>query len=151
MSDAHLSGGGGVFFADPDRIVADLNTVHRAARERWPVPDDVRRRVASEVADLAMKRTTTVGGTSGPITVDNDRNQIAAARVLAFMVAQNQADEHHADKQNVSEADLALRARDAALRLTDEEKIAYAIQLGRLDLLSPRLREEAQRRIGATP
>jgi hypothetical protein len=40
-----------------------------------------------------------------------------------------------------------VRPRDEALRLTDEEKVVYAIELNRLDLLSPRLQEEARKRM----
>jgi hypothetical protein len=36
---------------------------------------------------------------------------------------------------------------DSVLRLTDEQKVVYAIELNRLDLLSPRLQEEARKRM----
>lgn len=80
---------------------SDINLLRRAARERWPVPQEKRPMVVGKMLAIVEQESTTIpspGG--GEVEVSNARNQVAAARVLVAMEQQNQADEHLADKND---------------------------------------------------
>lgn len=127
--------GGGAFCKD-DHAGHDIALIRRAVRERWDIPKESLASVAEEMVRISLKRTTTVGTMVGPVEVDNDRNQTAAARVVTAMVGQNQGDEHHASDAARDEARLRLQMLDS---IPDTLLIEIAKQAGRLDLLPPRL------------
>lgn len=129
MDEAPHDGGEGGF-CKPYRAGAHIALVGRAVTERWPTTEEVRKQVADEMAKIALKRTTTVGGMEGPIEVDNDRNQTAAARVYAGMVGQNQADEHHSDKLHQDDKHLAVDMVAALAQQSREQKEALIRRAG---------------------
>lgn len=63
----------------------DIRIVGMAVKRRWPVPDEVKERLPGILRSIAE-------------TSDSERERIAAARVIVAMEAQNQADDHVADK-----------------------------------------------------
>ena len=77
---------------DPSRLLGDAGhtgedarLIRRAIRNRWPIPDKLRAMVVAAMGEI-------VG--SSP----EERNRIAAAKVLTAAEAQNMADDHLADK-----------------------------------------------------
>jgi hypothetical protein len=88
-----VSVGGQGELLEPGHTRADLRLIARAARGRWPVSDRMRQAVLSKMAKIVDKDMVEVPGGDGTILVDNDRNQIAAARVIVAIDAINQADE----------------------------------------------------------
>lgn len=119
---------------DHDHAGPAIALVRRSVRERWPTSEQKRREVADEMYRLSLKRTVTVGSMAGPIEVENDRNQTAAARVYAQMVGMNQADDHHADKQEIDSARFALDAASAlaAMSVADKEALIRRAGMGHL-------------------
>jgi hypothetical protein len=154
------TGGVGGLLSNPNRTISDANLIRRAISERWPVSLERRQRLVTILGQIAEtdvfeieKFETSDGGseskgplrTTGRITMPNHRNQIAAARTLVAMVAQNQADEHHADDDANSKAGLQLSAAQLAASMTDLQKINLYIASGRPDLIPARLRELAKK------
>lgn len=132
--------------SDPGHERADCRLLGRAAREGWDVTPAERAALKAEALRLAAKREVTVpGGEAGPVTVDNDRNQIAAIKAVVAMTGQDQADAHHADKQEVDETRLKIDAAEMIANLPDAELVRIARTINRVDLLPPRLRELAER------
>lgn len=134
------------------RTNSDIRMVGRAIRERWDVPEEKRPQVVTRLLDIVATTEVTVMGADGvavAVTDKADTNAIQAARVLIGMTAQNQADDHHADKQGNDDARLQNEsfavAAAAYSRLTDGEKVAMAVRMGKVEMLPPRLREMAKK------
>ncbi len=70
----------------------------RAIRERWPVDPEIMKRVIARADALVQKTTKTVATQMGPVEVDADDGALAAMKVILAANAQNQADDHLADK-----------------------------------------------------
>lgn len=86
--------------ADPHRVRGDAQMIRRALRQRWPMSDEVRADLVNCLKAIVCTEKIEVVSKSGePISIPNHRNQAAAARVLVAMEAQNQADDHLAQKQ----------------------------------------------------
>lgn len=85
--------------ADPHHTRADIRLVGRAVRKRWGVPDEARETLPRVMLDIVKRDSVTVLTKDGqPVEVSNDRERIAAAKVLVQMEQQNQADDHVAAK-----------------------------------------------------
>ncbi len=73
--------------------------LQRAVKERWPIPAAKRVEIATRLIAIVEKTGQTILDAEGnAVEVSNERNQTAAARVLASMDALNQADDHLHDK-----------------------------------------------------
>lgn len=133
------AGGGGT-------VVADARMIARAVKDRWPIDETRRALIVTVLTQIAQTDSYEIervenrsGGngegfgpseTTGKIVQPNHRNQVAAARTLAAMVGQNQADEHHADKQGNDDARLKLDAVKALAGLSQDEKLALIQRAG---------------------
>lgn len=82
------------------RVLADMNTIRRALRERWPIPEETRSVLLERLKTIIEKPTVQAMSKDGPVSLDGpaDANAVRAASVLVAMMAQNQADDHLADK-----------------------------------------------------
>lgn len=72
--------------SNPKQVQPDAKLVQRAIRQRWPIPEEVRKAVVDRMA----------GFVADPL-IDPDR-AIAAARMIGVAEGQNQADDHLRDK-----------------------------------------------------
>lgn len=101
-NDLQPSGGQGDFapLSDPHRIESDCAMLRRAVRERWGVPHDKRGTVVTRLVDIVRKTSVLIPVKDGVFDSEAvaDANAVAASRVIVAMVAQEQADEHLADK-----------------------------------------------------
>lgn len=97
---------GDTLLAEPENPRAatqsDLNLIRRAMRERWAVPADVQQLAVERLKMIIQKPTVTTMTQEGPASLDGpaDANAVRAASVLVAMSAQNQADDHLADKNS---------------------------------------------------
>lgn len=85
---------------DDHHTRADLRMIASAVRRRWPIPEERKREIITRMLEVVARREVDVPTGDGVFTsVDRaDINAIRAAGVLASMEAQNQSDEHAADK-----------------------------------------------------
>lgn len=100
----------------------DLQMLGKAIRERWPLPA----RTADIVPEVML------GIVEGST---EDRERIAAARVIVTMMGQNQADEHHTDKTAQGDKALALDAARTLAGIANADKIALVRRMGMGHLL----------------
>ena len=88
LANLPSGGQGGVLpTSDDHHTRADLALVGRAVRQRWGVPDSVRKELPEAMRSIVLN--------DDP---ENTRERVAAAKVLVAMEAQNQADDHAEDK-----------------------------------------------------
>lgn len=109
-----------VVLSDPHRIRSDCNMIRRAVKEGWIVDPDKRPAVVDRLLEIVETREVTVVTSSGEalqVTDQADKNAIAAARVLAAMSSEAQADRHHVENHNQKERhhadDLAVNKANA--------------------------------------
>lgn len=87
VSDAAVSGGqGGGAEASAPMTRSETRLVGRAIKKRWQISEAKRQEIVDKLCDIV----------TGPKA--NNRNRIGAARVLATMEGQNQADDLATDK-----------------------------------------------------
>ncbi len=85
--------------SDGHHTRADIALVGRAVRQRWGIPPEIRTELPAAMRQIVNKESVTILDSWGvAIEVSNDRERIAAAKVLVAMEGQNQADDHLADK-----------------------------------------------------
>lgn len=79
---------------DPHRLQSDIILIGRAVAEEWDIPD--RATIVERLMEVVRKRSVEVMSKEGPIALEGpaDANAIAASRVLAAMVGQNQSERH---------------------------------------------------------
>ncbi len=89
-----------IVLADPHHTRGDLKMIETAIRNGWAVPNDKRPKIVARMLEIVEKRKTQVMTREGPAEVDStaDVNSIAAAKVLVLMNAQDQDDDHEAEK-----------------------------------------------------
>lgn len=99
-SDPRGQGGDLSLYTDEKRVKQDSRLAGRAVRERWPMEQGKRATLVRRLYGIAEKTIVDVPVKDGvyPSELHADQNAIAAARVLAQMEGQNQADEHLDDK-----------------------------------------------------
>lgn len=85
---------------DPRQEVRDLKLLNRAVRGRWNIPLEHREAIVNRLLRIVSKEQVTVMTKAGPCSLEEpaDKNAILAARVLAGLEGQNQADEHLASQ-----------------------------------------------------
>lgn len=90
----------GGILTDPHHTRADIRLAMRAVRNRWPVPEGLRGEIVERLRAIVNKERAEVVTMRGVEAIDApaDSNAINAAKVLVAMEAQNQADEHLAEK-----------------------------------------------------
>jgi len=89
---------------DPRHVRADLKLLERAARWGGLTPDR-KDRVAREMLRIVKTRDATIVDNDGDEhEITNARNQVAAARVLVAMEAQNQSDDQLGRKESLKES-----------------------------------------------
>lgn len=98
----------------PYETAADTRMIARAIRERWPVSDDMKVLIMKRLAVIVGKAGVTVhsGEDSYVAEAPADANAVRAASVVVQMTAQNQADEHLADKNERLDAGKATERYD---------------------------------------
>ncbi len=100
--DSNIGGQGDdlTVLSDEKRIASDAAMIRKAIRLRWPIPADRRDKIVNRLASIVEKTAVDIPVKDGCFTSEYhaDGNAIAASRVLAAMEAQNQSDEHQADK-----------------------------------------------------
>lgn len=86
--------------AEVKRTQEDLALVARAIKRGWDVPPEFRSVLKERLRKIVEKDTVSVMTKDGPIELDGpaDSNAIRAAGVVVAMAAQDQADDHLADK-----------------------------------------------------
>lgn len=95
----------------------DLRMIGRAVRERWDLPPGTADVVPQVMLGIVEK-------------CEEDRERIAAARVIVTMMGQNQADEHHADRVAQDDKHLQLDAARALAGVSQVDKIALIKRAG---------------------
>ncbi len=83
-----------------DMTRKDIGLLNRAIRQRWAIPADVQEEAVKRLKQIIHKPVVRVMTVNGPEPLDGpaDANAVRAAAVLTQMTAQNQADDHLADK-----------------------------------------------------
>jgi hypothetical protein len=83
-----------LLLTDPHRLQSDIKMIGRAVAEEWDIPE--RATIIERLMEVVRKRSVEVMSKEGPIALEGpaDANAIAASRVLAAMVGQNQAERH---------------------------------------------------------
>lgn len=78
----------------------DMRLIAKAVRNRWDVPEPMRQLLKQRLTEILAKREVSVMTQEGPAMMEApaDANALRAAAVLVQMEAQNQADDHLADK-----------------------------------------------------
>lgn len=91
--------------------------ISRAIRERWPVPDGMKRRTLHRLAKVIRKTAVMVNTKDGPVPVDGpaDANAVRAAAVLVAMTGQNQTDDWNNDKNDRLDAGKATERVDGVV------------------------------------
>lgn len=101
-SESNCSGEEGALsvLTDPRQEVRDLKLLNRAVRGRWNIPLEHREAIVNRLLRIVSKEQVTVMTKAGPCLLEEpaDKNAILAARVLAGLEGQNQADEHLASR-----------------------------------------------------
>lgn len=85
--------------SNPKQVQPDAKLVQRAIRQRWPIPEEVRKAVVDRMA----------GFVADPL-IDPDR-AIAAARMIGVAEGQNQADDHLREKHERIDGGAATEAQ----------------------------------------
>lgn len=108
----------------------DCGLIRRAIRERWPVPDEYRHKIADRLMEVIEKRTVDVPMKDGvfPSEAVADANAIAASKTFVAMAAQNQKDDpvpvehHHTHEIGPVTADNLAEYKRRALAELDRER-----------------------------
>lgn len=131
MDEAQPLGARGVLLADPKLARSDVRMIERAVRERWIMPEGAFTDLPAAMLEIVTKESIKVLDREGvAVEIDNDREKIAAARVLAVLEAQNQADEHHSDKLHQDDKHLAVDMVAALAQQSREQKEALIRRAG---------------------
>lgn len=95
---------------DPRQEVRDLKLLNRAVRGRWDIPLEHRKAIVNRLLGIVSKEQVTVMTKAGPYLLEEpaDKNAILAAKVLAGMEGQNQADEHLASRPKESSSEMTI-------------------------------------------
>ena len=85
---------------DQHRMYEDTRLVARAAKHRWPVPENKRKDIVNRLHGIVKKTSVTAmtkHGEAVEVELPADINAIQAAKVLVDMEGQNQKDDHAAE------------------------------------------------------
>ncbi len=111
--------------------------------KRWAgITDDVKDSIVDDLK-WARKQARECPGTEfDPLA--GAKVVISVARTLAMIEGQNQADDHHADKQANDDKRLVMDAVSLAAQLEADDLVRLAIKTGDVAMLPPSLQERAK-------